>query len=654
MSGDQRKDRREQIRSPANQDSLVLIELPGGEERLEPLLDLGPRGVAVLLRANRPLTRGTVLPRLRLFARGECTLQSIAVVRELTPVELPDGTPAFKLGLSLEQGQAQAIPPARVIYREPAIIADALANLLYAKAELHFEVETRAVARHRVTVRLCRLGDDRSSFFAVVLAGGVPPLRRGRLQALNAELYGTRLFLHAEYRDRRAGTLRFAFPERIEIVRHRQASRLQKLPAPLEVELDSPFVRERLRRPVLDLSPRGLAVATHPADGLLLGMHLRPVILHLPAKTITASAIVRNVRPDAEGNPVAGLELLDLPDTARHQLEELVDAHFHPEVRTARPTDLKHLWPVYDAMGAFMRPFAAVSPIVGRIATVRQTLLGRGRQLCCAMLGGTPGEVHATAELLRTHGTTWSLQHVGNLPEPRVTVERVILHLVLDASRRADLTHLHALLDPARSRDGLARLRELSPAPAELAWNERTLLWAGPDQPLDLVEQEPQDASNADLAWVAADLGGRMAPLWIDALRLDAAGLCLDETDRLYRAAGLGRRRAVRLAMSVGGPRGYALVDQTSPGVSLDGTAHLVRLFVARESAERHRVLGTLAVDAVRLQRKAGQRTAWVLTSPEDAPALLERGFVSLGPRIEIVATKAGAGRLVNFLNLLA
>jgi hypothetical protein len=651
------QERRRIGRSAMSADTCILVELPDGEERLEPVLDVSPTGVAVLVR-SRPesLRRDAVLRRVRLFANGACTLHSRAVVRDRVEVTLPDGTPALKLGLSLEA--AEAVPqatPAQVTYAEPAVIADAVMNLIHARAEAIIEVDTQTRSRYRLDVAFARAAADGGAFHVGIAAGGVPSLRRGRVYPLQAELFGTRMVLWAAYRDRRAAVLRFAWPARLTIYRHRQSGRLQEMPPRAEVELESPFVAERLRRQLVDLSGRGLAFVSDVADGMLVGMLLRSLAITLPDRRLTASGVVRNVRSRPDGLLVVGVEL-QLSDNARAELEEIVDRHFHPEIRPAKPADLRKLWAIYDAMAVFPRSCAAVSPVMGRIESTRQALLARGRSVLLAVVGVVQGEIHTSAELLRTYGTTWSLQHVGALPDAKVDRERTVLHLVQAATRREEVTHLHALLDPAASRDRLARLQSLAPQPDHLLWLWRELVQEpegaspGPPPGSDLHEATAQD-----LEWVAGELAQAFPPLLHRALRLAPAELRLDETDRLYHAIGLSRRRLVRVAMGVGGPVGVALIEQTSPGACFGGLGDTIRLHVAAgAAAARPTILSALALDAARLQRQSGRKPGLFVVSPADALALAALGFLSAGPRIEVAADRDGATRLVNGINLLS
>ena len=107
--------------------------------------------------------------------------------------------------------------------------------------------------------------------------------------------------------------------------------------------------------------------------------------------------------------------------------------------------------------------------------------------------------------------------------------------------------------------------------------------------------------------------------------------------------------------MSVGGPLGFALLEQSSPGLFPATEADLARLFTLRSSgATRQTTLLSLARDAVRLQREADRRGPAFLLAPEDARVLSEAGFEVVGERVEVLASRDGATRVVNCLNLLS
>ncbi|MBI3179315.1 MAG: hypothetical protein HYZ27_06610, partial [Deltaproteobacteria bacterium] len=168
----------------------MLIEMPSGEERLEPILDVSPTRVLVLVHTSPSLLApGTVLPRLRFFVGGECTLQSRGTVRESMPVSLGENM-AVKVGIELEAREAGRQPLYHE-YSQPAIIADALGNLIAAEAQATIEG-----SRDALTFRRMSAG---KSLALSVNGGAHPALRRGHAYTLSAELYGTRLALSALY-----------------------------------------------------------------------------------------------------------------------------------------------------------------------------------------------------------------------------------------------------------------------------------------------------------------------------------------------------------------------------------------------------------------------------------------------------------------------
>ncbi|MBI5509146.1 MAG: hypothetical protein HY903_10370 [Deltaproteobacteria bacterium] len=650
--GDEPENRRELRRAQAPHDSQILIELPSGEERLEPLLDLSPTGVAVLLRATRSaLQPGTVLRRLRFFTDGECTLQTRATIRDVQPVTLADGRPGLKLGLQLE-GEAAAIRtelPTQE-YTQPAVVMDALQNLVAAAAVV--KLDSAPTAATAIFAR----ADGKGRLLVLKIDGnGTLSLKRGQDVDLVTELYGTRMSVVAKYRERRGDELRFTWPSVVRVFKYRAGGRLRKLPKNLEISFESPFVRGLIRRPIIDLSPRGAAFVSEPEDGLLVGMLLRTAEIELDRGTLKGQAIVRNVRRHG-GGFITGIELADVSDNGLRMLGEYVDAHFHPEVRSARPEDLRHLWSLYDEMDLFLRPHAALSPVAAGIDATRQALLGRGRSIHVQMVATTGERLLASAELVRLYGSTWSLVHAGARRDAGLSSDTVVVPLIQSAWRRTDFAHLHTILDPNKSRDGLARLLSLEPTPSTLALKKAVLMSATTvAPPTKDGAADIQEAAVSDLEWVAARLAERLSPLAVSAYCLKAGELRLEETGRFFHAVGLWRRRRVRLAMSVGGPMGFALVEQSSPGVSLAGTADLVRLFPMRATGPaRQAALLSLAHDALRLQKDADIRTCMFLVSDEEAEILAGAGYNVVGERLEILATREGAQRVVNCLNLLS
>jgi len=157
----------------------------------------------------------------------------------------------------------------------------------------------------------------------------------------------------------------------------------------------------------------------------------------------------------------------------------------------------------------------------------------------------------------------------------------------------------------------------------------------------------------AERAWLARRLATLTSPLERRALDLAEEALGLEAVGAAYQRLGLTRQRTLRFAMGVSDPAGFALIEQSSPGLSFVGLADLTRLYVtsADQAARAAAALG-LAAAAVELGRGRGQT---LLLVPADlGPAFGEAGYEALGPRVEIVLTRAAVARLAGHLRVRA
>ncbi|MBC7794732.1 MAG: PilZ domain-containing protein [Clostridia bacterium] len=645
------QNRRELARVPPKGDHHVLLVLPSGEERLEPLLDLSPHGVAVLLRAQRDLQAGAFLPRVCFFTNGECTLQCQATVREVTPVTSPDGTLATKIGLRLEllDSSEPGAPPIDT-YNEPEVVADTVANLVRGKTSLRVHANGDT-GRGLASVEVTRFARDPGELTVRVTEGDLNALETGATCELRGESFGTRLSLIAELVENAGVALRFKLPKRLTVWRNRVGGRVRSLPDNLEVTFESPFTKISKSRPVCDLSAKGLAFTGTSEDGLLVGMLLPTLIVRLPTGSVHARGVVRNVRSSGEGLLV-GVEFISMPDASTRVLESFVDSNLHPLVRPAAVADVPRLWPVYEQAGLFGRSHAALSRTTATFEPVRRTLMSRARDLSLHMVGEGDDTIYGTAELLRTYVSTWSLQHIALRESAQhLTADQMVAPLVEAALRRKEFAHLHAILDPEKSRVSLAKLRTIPPDESGVWWSEKRLV--GEPTKLQTRSDDVQDAAIGDIEWIIERCGELMRPLERAAFDITAPELRLGKIQRLYSNMGLGRQRFVRMAFSVGGPLGFSLIEVTSPGVSFPGYGELVRLYpTRREPSAREDALLALADDAIRVQRENGVERTQFLLDPRDAMVMEAAGYAWLGARIEMLASRNGASQIVNFINL--
>lgn len=202
---DAHAERREITRIEPAGDHFVLITLPSGDERLEPLLNLSAQGVAVLLRTQRyGLQPGQFIPRVQFFTGGECTLQCQARIRDVAQVSLEDGSVGVKVGLSLELPEpAEREIPQTDVYDEPQIIADTLHNAMKARAPLRLVPDSDGQSPGAMVERFIQAERGADS---VKLTLGEELLKKGKAHLLRTaercelrgELYGTRIAFYAE------------------------------------------------------------------------------------------------------------------------------------------------------------------------------------------------------------------------------------------------------------------------------------------------------------------------------------------------------------------------------------------------------------------------------------------------------------------------
>lgn len=635
-------------------DHFALIQLPAGDERLEPLLDLSATGVAVLMRSPQPVLQpGMILPRVRIFRRGECALDTQANVRDVTQVSLEGGGVGQKLGLLLETPQGRRQVAAAIDkYEQPAVITAALTDVIHNRARANLAPAGAESTTNVATGVFNRVSPQSDSFYLELDRPGGNLLAKHPYD-LHTEYRGRRLALTAYLLACEETTLRFGWPTALQVWRARVGPRLRALPQPISVRFETPFHREERVCEAVDLAARGVAFECRPGDGLMVGLVLPGMVVEIPgervvAHRLVARGLVRHLRYDDHQRLIAGVELTGMVSGHERILASYLDAQINPSVRAARLEDLTHLWRLYQQTGLL-----APGQKISAIEATRRRLLRRGGDLLLQVIGGAEDEIQGTAELLHTYPVAWSLQHVGLLASSRLTPDQLLVPAIGGAMQQASCQYLHALLDPEQP-SGLDRLREIAPSSNSLMWREWVLFTtpAGYRPPASLAD-DLHDADAADLDWIGTKVATRFAPLERGALALEQKGMGLGSMRRFYGALGLERRRVVRIAVGVGGPLGFSLIEQSSPGFNFEGYCDLARLIPTMQLvATRDAAAVTLAHDAVAIQRDANLRVL-LMVPDELAAALQEAGFVGLGRRVEIFADRDGASQVINFINLL-
>ncbi len=640
------ENKRQAKRVPPPGDHFVMVQLPSGEERLEPLLDLSAGGLAILLRAPRfEVAPGTRLPRLRLFTAGECTLDCAATVRDVMQVSTAELGVAFKVGLAVDGGEPVQAALSAEQDDDPRVLRDTVGNLVAAKAAGRL-LSSRGSDGPAAVLTSVSADGKVLTLQLTGRASGLP--KAGESCRFVTELYGSRLGLESVFIGHARGKAQVGAPRRLMVWRQRAESRV-RVSHKLSVDFEAPFSRARRARPVVDMSPGGIAFVADPQDGLVVGVLLTGLSLRLPTGLISGRGVVRNVRQD-HGRLIAGVELVGLSERHARLLAEFVTAAVHPQIRFAGAADLKRLWTVWAGVGLFARERAATSPQSGRVETTRKVLLGRGKDLLLCAVGEHEEELGGCAELVRLHQSTFTLQHVGTLAAARLSVDQLVIPLAERAAARKDCRFVHGLFGPTPM-----------PPPARGARNEpvslRRYALMRPGEgmtPETALPADVDEATASDCDWIVQKLRDRLGKQELAALDLGPAQLQLPGVGAQYRALGLSRRRVVRLASAVGGPLGFSLLETASPGVCFGVAGDLGRLFATDKSPQaRSAALVSLAHDALKQAKDASRKEPALLVAPEDAPLLEDAGFVSEGELVELVLEKAGAAQLANFVQLL-
>jgi len=630
----------------------VMFQLPSGEDFLGDVMDIYSGEVVVAVRADEfSADPASHLPKVRFFVDSLCTFRGHGEIHSILPSE--DEENLYTVRLEVFLAGAEKRTSASQTYRQEVVIRDVLRNLSTISAPILVKTqlgEERAQSQGMVTAY-----DLEKKSFSVSLRQMSKQFKAGVECLIDAEIYGTRMAFDATIHRRRGYDLELRFPTFLQLWDARQSSRLRLPPAQIKVEFESPLTREVCTREVVDVSSSGVAFLADPSDGLISGMTLRTLGLGLPGKPVSGRGVVRHVREDPQHGIYIGAQFVALLAEQLQVLSDYVDQHIHPQVRTAKVSDLEALWDVYNAMGHFERQFAALTPLISRMETNRKILLNRGKGLFIQLVGyDDENSIFGTAEAIRDYEGTWTLQHAGTAPNPPLPAERLIAPLIERLLRDPTFAHLRCLM-PATSEAGWFRqLAVVNADPESLSMQERVLLSPNieyePRSPGDVYGAKKDD----DLDWVLTRLNARHSPVERSALKLETSGgLRVKRSSPAFQEIGLVHRRLIRIAMSVTGPIGFSIVEQSSPGHNLSGYADLVRMYALTNKAdERSEVLHALADDAVRLQQESARGGPYFLLEPQDATLLNKFGYDYRGHFVEIIASRPGVSRLTNFINL--
>ena len=354
---------------------------------------------------------------------------------------------------------------------------------------------------------------------------------------------------------------------------------------------------------VLDLSETGARIRLGPGAELQAGSTCR-VEITMGGVPLRTAAEVRWLAP-AKDDVVVGLRFTTVLGPGRRQLVDFLLPRFQPGTGPVKPDDLDAAFDVYDAVnfcGTTGKGDTAARTL-GVAKEVWRRILEEGRDIGHMVCVRESGQIVGVACTSRLYHSTW-LSHSMAAVRSEALLPAELLRMA----------HMHQMENEASSEFLMAfylRHKDYAQRYYEQAMN------AVPDQHLQFrmeVAVLDHDLTAANLARLSAlrtgsDTVGRASPkeeqefidgmrarfpaLYLQVIDLDK-GVSLGGLTEQYRAIGLQRERSLLVQRRNGKAFAFALLEMTSPGLTLNGAPDGYWLFAADPADDA--VTGTRAV----------------------------------------------------------
>jgi hypothetical protein len=331
----------------------------------------------------------------------------------------------------------------------------------------------------------------------------------------------------------------------------------------------------------------------------------------------------------ADGGVSAGLQFSTMDVEVRENLLAYLVQHMRPNVGEARLSDLDQVMALYDEVNYFGLTGKGdkARAVLGEALDVWSTLLGRGRNLGAMVLVREGNRVLGVCESSRLYSHTW-LTHsmAATRGSALIATEHLRLGQLEQMERESTTEYLQAyfLKSKAFSQRYYQAAVAATPRPdlhhilvVNVIDYEFRHLEVGTLPEALIRPGEPSDAPG-----FLAALRRVFPDMYLRSIDLADGRWSIDELGREFAALGLARDRRLLVQEDAGRPVAYALLEITSPGLTLNGCTDGFWLFPA-DPAPGAAAWRPLVAASLRSFRELGRvRTNYFSHDPDPTPVL--------------------------------
>ncbi len=623
------------------------------------VLDVATGGLGLRLDSSvriERLTPGTALEGLQVL-RGETLVLRAghATVRMVRPLRANEGH-GFHLGVSLERPMEHSRASAAPLLNDAVRIRGLLRRAVRAGVGFGLRTHegnrlvdfTRAEVLPEESRLLLR---DQSQPGELFHPGDVVRLC---LDFGGVCHVGTTAVLAAE-----AHQVEVALPRALSLHHRRNSLRFRSTAErPFAVSFHSPLTGESVVRPLLDLHTGGFAFPFDAGrEAFPPGLLLDEVTLQLPdGRRSRCRAQVQDtgqLTVTEEGASMSrprrcGLRILELEPEARTAILDAFIQARCPDARDASELPFSEVWDLFRAADVRFPdyPFHEPSTTPEVLSDAHQRLGNGIHGLSKAIVYQRDDRLYGHISGLRIYSKTWLSQHLVVRPgyHRHESISQELVALAADyAESLEDVEYLRALwrcrnrwtsriygaIASRLERPGLSCLHAFTPC--------RLPVDAALPEPRADLRVRPAEVS--DLRWLEQHLRETQDVVRLRSSDLVEGEMLMGTLGGRYSDAGLRRSRRIALVEGREGPRGFVLMEDSTPGLFWAEWYNSFSLvMVEPDVQEADAVRRALVTHAVADSARRGRSTAECLATDADLPALESLGFHNLGKVMEFTA----------------